>query len=188
MSAQTGGGWDNAVETQAYTPNPGSDGGASPRGMGSIFVDQSESIVAAIGNNYLQNFLSGGNVEKGVGVLTQKRFYFKGQNFSGAGKDITSTTEEGVVSIEDITFTKFTYARPTGLLIAAIILTIFVVTIPVALFFYVRYFTGRQTLFLIAFPGGAFAFDIRWYPISDIRDFQRQLHLWKDYIKRSAAA
>lgn len=176
------------METQSYTPNTGSGGGAAPRGVGSILVDQSETVVASIGSNYLQNFLSGGNVEKGVGVLTQKRFYFKGQNFSGAGKDIQSTTEEGVVSIEDITFTKFTYVRPTGLLIAAIVLTLLVVTIPVALFFYVRYFTGRQTLFLIAFSGGAFAFDIRWYPISDIRDFQRQLHLLKDHIKESAAA
>lgn len=188
MSAQTGGGWDTAVETQDYTPDHSTNGGAAPQGVGSIFVDQSERIVATIGSNYLQNFLSGGTVEQGVGVLTQKRFYFKGQNYSGVGKDIQSTTEEGVVSIEDITFTKFTYARPTGLLIAAIILTIFVVTIPVALFFYVRYFTNRQTLFLVSFPGGDFAFDIRWYPISDIRDFQRQLHLLKDHIKESAAA
>lgn len=188
MDTQLGGGWDTAVEAQDYTPTPGTSGGAIPQGVGSIFVDQSESIVATIGSNYLQNFLSGGAVEQGVGVLTQKRFYFKGQNYSGVGKDIQSATEEGVVSIEDITFTKFTYARPTGLLIAAIILTLLVVTIPVALFFYVRYFTNRQTLFLISFPGGGFAFDIRWYPISDIRDFQRQLHLLKDHIKEGTAA
>lgn len=185
MSTKVGGGWDTAVETQDYIPSTPS--GGKPQGGKSIFIDQSETAVAAIGSNYLQNFLSGGSVEKGVGILTQKRFYFKGQNFSGTGKDIQSTTEEGVVSIDDITFTKFSYARPTGLLIAAIILTFLVVTIPVALYFYIKYFTSRQTLFLVCFPGGSFGFDIRYYPISDIQDFQRQLHLLKDHIREGAA-
>lgn len=106
----------------------------------SVFIDQSESIVATIGSNYLQTFLYGGTVEEGIGVLTQKRFYFKGQNFSGSGKDIQSTTEEGVVSIDDVTFTKFYFARPTGLLIVAILCTVLfflVVTVPVAIFFYI---------------------------------------------------
>lgn len=178
------GGWDNAVDTPSVTS---SFNAATPQKGNAILVDQSESIVSTIGSGYLQNFLSGGSVEKGVGVLTQKRFYYKGRNFSGAGKDTKSTEEEGVVSIEDITFTKFTYVRHTGLLIAAIILTVLVLSIPAAIVFYILYFTKRETLFLVSFPGGGFSFDIRWYPISDIRDFQRQLHLLKDHIKENAA-
>lgn len=76
MSTQVGGGWDTAVETQDYIPSTPS--GGKPQGGKSIFIDQSETAVATIGSNYLQNFLSGGSVEKGVGILTQKRFYFKG--------------------------------------------------------------------------------------------------------------
>ena len=191
MGNCTGGGWDTAIEAQDYVPG----GGTPPKGRNSIFVDQSESIVSTIGTNYLQNFLSGGAVEKGVGVLTQKRFYYKGKNFSGAGKDTKSATEEGIVSIEDITFTKFPHFRHTGFLAFAVLLTLvgmvlmmttaapisFAILIA-ALPFYILYFVKRESMFLVAFPGGGFAFDIHWYPISDIQDFQRQLHLLKDYI------
>lgn len=197
MGNCTGGGWDTAIEAQDYVPG----GGTPPKGRNSIFVDQSESIVSTIGTNYLQNFFSGGAVEKGVGVLTQKRFYYKGKNFSGAGKDTKSATEEGIVSIEDITFTKFTHFRHTGFLVFAVLLTLvgmvlmmttaapisFAILIA-ALPFYILYFVKRESMFLVAFPGGGFAFDIHWYPISDIQDFQRQLHLLKDYIKEERAA
>lgn len=85
------GGWDSAVEVQAGG-SPSYGGNASHGGTSSMFVDQSESIVATIGNNYLQNFLMGGKVERGVGVLTQKRFYYKGKNYTGQGKDMKSST------------------------------------------------------------------------------------------------
>jgi len=193
------GGWDRAMETQSYTPT----GGAVPQGGGSgMLVDQSESIVATIGSNYLQNYLSGGGVGKGIGILTQKRFYYKGRNFSGTGKAVKSTTEEGVVSIEDITFTMFSHTRHIGLLAFAVLLTcaaVFffamghgmrpfgVIGLVAALAFYIMFFVKRQTLFLVTFPGGGFGFDIKYYPIADIRDFQRQLHLLKDHRKEGAA-
>ena len=192
MSAQTGGGWDSAV--QGYTPNRGT----TPQGGNSILVDQSETIAATIGSNYLQNFLSGSNVEKGVGVLTQKRFYYKGKNYAGNGREMKSTTQEGVVSLDDITFTMFTYERHIGFLIFAILLTLAAVVAPIvaggghvveiamavalpAIPFYVLYFVKRTSVFQVCFPGGGFGFDIRYYPIADIRDFQRQLHLLKDH-------
>lgn len=163
-----------------------------------IFVDQDESMTAVIGTNYLQSFLSGGSVSNAVGVLTQKRFYYKGRNFSGEGKAMKSTTEEGVVSIEDITFTMFSHTQHIGALIFAIFLTVVgacffigediglaigMILLVAAVPFYIMFFVNRQTLFKISFPGGSFGFDIRYYPISDIRDFQRQIHLLKDHIK-----
>lgn len=205
MSAQTGGGWDTAVETQDQTPA----GGTKPQGGGSILIDQSERIVATIGSGYLQNFLSGGSVGSGIGVLTQKRFYYKGRNFSGTGKGAAATTEEGVVSIEDVTFTRFSFTSAVGFLITAILLAVAgFLTLQItgdygwdefeigailaqwaaALFFFVKYFINRHSLFLIAFPGGSFGFNVRYYPASDIRDFQRQLHLLKDHIKEGGDA
>lgn len=171
------------MDTPASSPAAG-----APQKANSVLVDQSEQIVATIGNNYLQNFLMGGNVERGVGLLTQKRFYFKGKSYTGSGKDMKSSTQEGVVSIDDIALSEFIYTRPTGLLIAAIIFTIGIVTIPIALFFYIKYFTSRQTLFVLSFPGGSFGFDVKYYPIADIRDFQRQLHLLKDHRKEGGDA
>lgn len=193
------GGWDTAVETQGYTPNRG----AAPQGGNSMLVDQSESIVATIGSNYLQNYLTGGSVKEGIGVLTQKRFYYKGKNYSGSGREMKSTTQEGVVSLDDVTFTMFTFVRHIGFLLVAILLTIATVVcafvfryggaqiaaIPAlaAIVFYVLFFVKRTSVFQVCFPGGSFGFDIKYYPIADIRDFQRQLHLLKDHIKESAA-
>lgn len=170
------------------------------------FVDQSETPVATIGSNYLQNYLSGGEVKQGVGILTQKRFYYKGQNFSGSGKDMKHTTEEGVVSIEDITYTMFSHIRNTGMLIFGVVLAVFgaflfmgsyntrsdlmgftgMGLMAAGLFFIVSYFINRRSLFVVSFPGGSFGFDVRYYPIADIRDFQRQLHLLKDHRKGNA--
>lgn len=158
------------------------------------FVDADEVTIATIGSNYLQNYLSGGYVSKGIGILTQKRFYFKGKNFTGSGKNVVASTQEGIVSIDDITYTMFEHTRHIGVLIFAIILTLIAVllklsgvspSIPLiaAIPLYITYFIKRQTLFLICFPGGCFGFDIRWYPISDIQDFQRELHLLKDKLK-----
>ena len=159
----------------------------------SILIDPSERIIATIGSNFLQSFLSGGNVKNGIGVLTQKRFYYKGHNFSGPAKDLRSVTEEGVVSIEDIVATTFTYTRYIAVLVYAILLTILaiagftvspragLVLLLLAVIFYVVYFLKRQTLFRVSFPdGNGFCFDVRYYPITDIRNFQRQLHLVKD--------
>lgn len=193
-----GGGWDSAVnasEMQAAVPQ--SAGGGPKNGA---FIDQSETVVAAIGSGYLQSYLTGGGVGKGIGILTQKRFYYKGRNFAGAGKNAKYTTEEGVVSIEDITFTKFSHTRHIGQLIMGIFFALIgmaIISTPVpesvaflgplfllaALAGVVMFFVNRHTLFVVSFPGGDFAFDIHYYPITDIRDFQRQLHLLKDHIK-----
>lgn len=167
----------------------------------SVFIDQDESMTAVIGTSYLQNFLIGGTVEKSVGILTQKRFYYKGTNFGGDGKAMKSTTEEGVVSIEDITFTMFRHTQDFGLLAIGIILAlvgvcamfagdagamISSIALAVSVLLFIIYFASRRTLFWVSFPGGNFGFDIRYYPIADIRDFQRQVHLLKDHIKESA--
>ena len=188
--------WDAAINT----PSSASAGGARQKGN-SILVDQSEQIVSTIGSSYLQSYLSGGGVRKGIGVLTQKRFYYKGKNFTGKGNQMISVTEEGVVSIEDITFTTFSYVRHIGLLIFSVLFLLvslvgfsmpytgYRITYPcwiAAAVSVIIFFIKRQTIFQVSFPGGSFGFDVRYYPIADIRDFQRQLHLLKDQRKENA--
>lgn len=150
----------------------------------SIFVDQSETAVATIGSNYLQNFLlNGGRVEKGYGILSQKRFYFNGKMF---GKGFSfSETKQGVVSIEDITFTEFAQVRYTGLLILGIILCLTLVLAPVGLFCLIKYLLSKQSTFVVSFAGGQFAFDVTYYPMQEFQDFQRELHLLKDHRKEA---
>lgn len=43
-----------------------------------------------------------------------------------------------------------------------------------------NFFFKRLSLFEINFAGGRIAFDVRWYPEVDSKDFQRQLRLMKD--------
>lgn len=197
-------GWDGATEMGAYAAQSG-----APVSQNKILADPTEQITATIGNNYIQSFLTGAGVKRGCGILTNRRFYYKGKNFStdqeGKGiinffKSLTSTTEEGTVSVDDISFTKFSYTRNTGLLILAILCLIVGVGLffarieeagsalgVAAIVFFVMYFLKRSVIFEIYFPGGSFGYNLRWYPISEFRDFQRQVHLTKDHRKEGAA-
>lgn len=193
----------NAETARAASTSAGGWDSASAKNSG-VLVDQSEQIMATIGSGYLQNYLAGGEVKTGVGILTQKRIYYKGQNFSDTGKDLKNTTEEGVVSINDITFTMFSHTKNIGRLVWGIILAVIgvflfmnstgphevtgfgsLVFMAMGLLSIVWYFISRRSLFVVSYPGGSFGFDIRYYPIADIRDFQRQLHLLKDHIKEN---
>lgn len=165
-----------------------------------LFIDPSEELRAAIGSGYVQNFLSGGHVSRSVGALTQKRFYYKGKNYNARSKLLWSTEEEGIVSVDDIGFTGFSYTSAMGLLIIGIVLAIVgfivlliadnsfarilgAVLILLGALAAVRYYLSRDTLFIVAFPGGSFGFDTKLYSIADIQNFQRQLHLIKDQMK-----
>lgn len=166
-----------------------------------VFVEEDEQVVAAIGSGYLQNFLNGRRIGKSIGVLTQKRFYFKGRNFS----DLKATAEEGVVDLEDIVSCRFTYIRHIGFLIIGFILALLsvvclnpdfpiyykyrtmvvVALLVVAVVFFIEYIVNRQTLFFVSFPGGSFGFDMRYYSVADARNFQRQLYLQKDKLREA---
>lgn len=172
--------------------------------LNTLFVDPGETPIAVIGNSYLQNFLATGHkLKKGYGILTQRRFYYRGQNWGWVGRAATTDTETGVVSIEDITYTMFTHNRNIGALIFGIFLAVFGVVLGIpamnnhdatgivilssglafGLAFILKYFMSRKALFLVSFPGGGFSFNINWYSTAEFQSFQRQLHLLKDQRK-----
>lgn len=171
------------------------------------FVDQSETTVATIGNRYLQNFLLGKKVKRGAAIVTQKRLYYFGKGYLGKGRHTISCQEENIIPLESISQTRFTHVRPVGLIWLGIILFIIGVIDFIAsgegsyrpmdgyeilvfwaagLFFIVKGFLSRGTSFEISFPGGKYLFPVKYYPIADMRDFQRQLHLMKDHLKENA--
>lgn len=171
---------------------------------GEKFIDPGETSKATLGNNYLQNILLGGGTKRGAAILTEKRLYYFGKCFASNGGGFfsrlfktQSASEESIVSVEDITQTLFIHTRPTGsiwlallLLVAGIVgLAVFmpvgVVCLVAALVFFIKWFISKTTIFEIAFPGGKYHFDMRWYPIADMQDFQRQIHLMKDHLKEN---
>lgn len=193
------------------------------------FVDQSETTVATLGDNYLQNFLLGKRIKRGAAILTQKRLYYYGKQFLGKGKTTTKDTEETVIPLEEISLTRFVHSQPIGLILFGVLLMIggvvLVYASPLRWFMgdlayqkemqaygfsfsymslilrYLPYFFGtialggagivsiitgfarRTTLFEISYPGGRYFFNVKYYPIADMRDFQRQLHLMRDNLK-----
>lgn len=190
-------------------PQPAPQSAPQPSGgqFSGLFVDPDETVQASIGSGYLQSFLASGRVSKGIGVLTQKRFYFKGKTFGlQRGSGLFSLSEEGVVSLEDITFTRFVHARPLFLIVLGVLVlladlvytfifntyfttygpipeqVIYTIILPgvvLALIFFLLYFLLRKHRFQVCFPGGCFTFNARWYPDEEIRTFQRTLQQLK---------
>lgn len=158
-----------------------------------VFVDQSETAIATLGTNFAQNVLAGGKVKQGSAILTEKRLYYKGDLFSGSGKSLMSIKGEYIVPVEDISMTSFVHGEHTGgklfglllLVVGAALFFLFapagVVAALAGIVFLIKGFLGKSTVFEISFPGGRFRFDVKWYPISDMQDFQRQIHLVKDH-------
>lgn len=166
----------------------------------SMLIDPGETVIASIGNGCLQNIVGSRSVKSGFSLLTEKRVYFSGQVFSGNGRG-GMTTEECIIPVENITRTRFIYNQGVVWLMIGLGLAIYGGLIALFQFangpediptfiglgmlligacLIISYFLNRSTVFEISFPGGGFSFNVKWYPIEDIQEFQRQLHLAKD--------
>lgn len=171
-----------------------------------LFVSPTETIMATIGNSYLENFISGNTLGKNIAILTDKRLYYKGVALVENG---VVRNEEGCVPVDDITYTKFTTTSNyrlmgSGLLCIILFSVIafsassilgdsndfakFASIIGVSGIFLGLLMIGvalmsQKTVFFISFAGGFFSFDVSSYSMSEFRSFQRRLHLLKDKIK-----
>ena len=165
-----------------------------------------EKVQATIGVSYMQNLISGAGFKNGAAILTDKRLYYFGRSFSNVGREINTATEESIVSVDDITFTRFVHGSPVSLLITAIASFVLAMLIFVSIYgstddsagmlsfmiivflalgvvFLVAYQAGKSTVLEIAFPGGKYCFNAKWHSVSNMREFQRQIHVVKDSLK-----
>lgn len=55
-----------------------------------------------------------------------------------------------------------------------------------SIFFIFLYFKSRKTLISIQYAGGVIAFNVNWFPQSEIEDFQRQLRIAKDNVTETS--
>lgn len=98
-----------------------------------ILIDPDEEQIAVLGSGYLDNLLHGGVLSEGFGILTDKRFYFKGKCYRKSSDRYESVNEEYSVDLEDITATGFTETRNFKLIIlAAIVLALSLLVTAVA--------------------------------------------------------
>ena len=89
-----------------------------------IIIDPQEETSAVMGSSYLDSMLHGGGLSKGFGILTDKRFYFKGKCFTKSLGRRVIINEEYTVDLENITATGFVYVQRYWLLVAGILFII----------------------------------------------------------------
>lgn len=170
------------------------------------FIASDETVQAAIGTNHL----SGANFQYGAAILTDKRLYYFGRVFAAKGMNtngFTELTEEGIVSVDEITFTRFIHRNPLGCLLTGIIalaLGIFLfvgdhsfesliftavtfTALIAGVIFLLCWLLTRSAILEISFPGGAYRIDSRWHSTLNMREFQSQIHLVKDRLKAQKA-
>lgn len=183
------------------------------REISDLFVNPEEKQIAVLGSGYLSNLIRNGQLEKGFGVLTDSRFYYRGKGFVRVGKILYKTDEEKTVDLQDITASGFLYSRSTTLAVFAIILTVITVLLdaisfiyafdsysdgPVVLFFLLLFggsiavlavwiwlFLYKRAFYQIFFSGGAISIKASAYGSKQLHDFDRQLRRAKDQKIRS---
>ena len=165
-----------------------------------IFVREDEQEKAVIGGGYLKDLLHTGVLNKGFGIVTNRRFYFKGTCYHKVGNGFTMTNEERIVDLQDITSSGFTYTKNVLWLILsyigflwgvyATILLIMGINDNVALMFilgwlpdiilWIIYILSKIVIYEVSFAGGAIAVKSSSYGVKELRDFDKKLRLAKD--------
>jgi len=163
-----------------------------------FFMEPTEQFICALGNNFLQNYLTSGGISSGFAAVSNKRVYFKGKCFFSDGGRYKLIQVERVVDVKDITGTGYTRLLRLSLLLKALIPLPFILLVmaltanfnpgpalPVmalmdVIIAIVLYLANRLNLFEIQYAGGKIAFNSKWYDKSEVDDFQRQIRLAKD--------
>lgn len=165
------------------------------KNVSDIIVDSREKQIAVMGSSYLNSMLHGGGLKKGFGILTDKRFYFKGKCFTQVLGRHTLIEEEYTVDLEDVTATGFVYSQRYVVLIVGILLFIgsFFVGSSEAVFggliiliaFLAVYFLTKKTFYEVHFEGRMVCVDVSKYGgIKEVRSFNKLLRLEKDKCKK----
>lgn len=181
--------------------------------MSNLFVDANEKEISTLGSNYLRNFLSTGSLENGFCTVTDKRVYFRGKCYTKSGNNYKSTKEEKTVDLKDVTGTGFTFIKHFGLMVLAILCTIWAVIFSFIIvtslprlndfeilpsFLYLIFLAILPTIVLwglylflkvkvfeISFAGGKIAFKASSYNENEVNNFQRALRQAKDNYKEA---
>lgn len=161
----------------------------------SFFMNPKEKLVCVLGNSYAQNFLSTGGLFNGFSVVSDKRVYFKGNTYWIQNGRPQKMREAKTVDLKDVTGTgQRTFTKPGFIALAILGLLLIIIGIGLgtpdstiitlgvifAVLFTILFFVTRITLITIEFAGGCIAFNVRWFPHSEVDNFQRQLRIAKD--------
>lgn len=159
-----------------------------------LFVNAEEQQRAVIGGGYLRNMLNAGVLGKGFGVLTDRRLYYRGKCFYKMGGRYMKTDEDCVIDLQKISSTGFTYTRYLWLLLLSIIslavgvfvsmdwgnLAPFSYAFCFFIVFVIPYILLKKSVYTVTYAGGSLSIKASAYGVSQVRDFDKELHLAKD--------
>ncbi|MBP3622259.1 MAG: FHA domain-containing protein [Lachnospiraceae bacterium] len=159
--------------------------------VNSVFVDPSEVQKATLGNDYIDSVIRGGGLSRGSGIVTDKRFYYRGRCYS---KKAMKTDQEWTVDLKDITCTGFVYRSQLILLIIAIgafiaaIVGLFdneeemaVIGVVIGLIMLILYWLTKETIYYVTFAGGEIGVDASKYGGTKVvKEFDKTLRREKD--------
>ncbi len=171
-----------------------------------FFMNPKEKFVCALGNSYLQNFLSHGFIGNGFAVVSDRRVYFRGKSYEINNDKFKIKTVSTTVDLKDVTGTEVrTIKFPVWMFLGITTLILGIIAIIAAavsglavwgvtaglamlvgMFAIITYFTNRMTIITIMFGGGGFAFPINWFSAQESETFQKQLRIAKDSLVEEA--
>jgi hypothetical protein len=164
---------------------------------------QEEMEIARLGNGYVSNvFGAGASNSTGV-TLTDKRLYLSGKLFKGEfGRKLKKTTSTCTVDLQDIIGMEFKRQKTTGLLITAIIFSVFdlllffgivsgsganaFALLLIMMFFiapigiFIAYFSTGATLFVVNSRNGSIGFDVRFAGHRTVESFAGSIQTVKN--------
>lgn len=165
------------------------------KNLSEIIIDPQEQKIAVMGSGYLDSLLHGGVLRKGFGILTDKRFYFKGKCFTKALGRRVKVDQEYTVDLENITASGFVYIQRYWLLALAILslvlgfalsvsdseVTWFLLAALCFAIFFAAYYLTKKVYYEVCFEGGVICVDVSKYGgIKEVRAFNKALCSAKD--------
>lgn len=172
--------------------------GSGSRELSGMFVESDETVVAALGNGYLSNFLTGKTIKYCEAILTDKRVYLHGNALKGGSNSLSRECIEQIVDLDDVTGSGFVFdSRKLVHLVQSVIF--FLISIAtfitnrvevgtlVGIFFLIAslvlfliYVCNRKIWFFIDYAGGSVRFDASIYGLAKAQEFHMQVRRMKE--------
>lgn len=149
--------------------------------LADMLLSSDETILASLGVNSLEGF----TFSKTIGVVTDKRFYFKGKNIQLGLDKVRASQVNGAFNLEDVIFTEYRSSKNFIFLILTILSLLLLlptagITLITAIIFGVLYHLSKERYFVVGVPGGGYAFDTSDYKDEELKEFQSYIHIGKD--------
>ena len=160
-----------------------------------MFARPDEQQIMMIEGNYIRNLFSGAGLSREVGVITDRRLYYRGNNYSSSG----SVKVDCTVDLQDITSTGFCYMSSYSYIVIAVLHLIVggimillgegVASLPGAIgcivllfggLWLLIYYLSKTTIYTITYGGGSLGMNVSFFGLNVIRVFDKNLHIAKE--------